>query len=119
VSPLALFGSALSALPIIPRGLVDQVKIKSGIQRAKRAMSPDVIRIMYSLAEDWTGQHSLFFRVILSDNASSPHRLPETTQRVSSRILSEIHAHELGLQTYFNLRSESEQAKLREPAWEP
>jgi hypothetical protein len=107
------------AVPIVPRGLVDQVKIKNGVQRAKRALSPDVIRIVYSLAEDWTGQHSLFFRVILSDKASAPHRLPETTQRVSSRILTEIHVHELGLQTYFNFRSESEQAKLREPAWEP
>ncbi|HYL38632.1 MAG TPA: hypothetical protein VEV17_22130 [Bryobacteraceae bacterium] len=25
----------------------------------------------------------------------------------------------LGLSPYFNFRSESEQAKLREPAWEP
>ena len=89
------------------------------MHKAKRALSPDVIRIMYSFGLDWTGDQSLYFRIILSDKASSPHRLPEITQRVTARILSEIHAHELGLQTYFNFRSQSEQAKLREPAWEP
>ena len=45
--------------------------------------------------------------------------LGETTQRIMSRILREIQADELGLQTYFNFRSQSEQARLREPAWEP
>jgi len=74
---------------------------------------------MYSSALDWTGQDSLFFRIILSDSASSPERLAETTQRVAAKILTEIRAHELGLQIYFNFRSKSEQAELREQAWEP
>ncbi len=105
-------------MPIVPRGLVDQSKIRAGVKHAERALAPDVLRIMYSFAEDWTGGDSLFFRIILSDRASSPSRLSATTDRVKNKIREAIKAHELGLQTYFNFRSQSEQARLREPAWE-
>jgi hypothetical protein len=105
-------------VPIVPRGLVDQSKIKVGVQRAERALAPDVIRIMYSFAEDWQGNTSLFFRIVISDTASSPDRLRNTTQRIITKVLQEIKAQELGLQAYFNFRSKSEQAILREPSWE-
>jgi hypothetical protein len=107
-----------SVVPSIPRGLVDRAKIKAGVDRAKRALQPDVIRIMYSFAEDWTGKVSLFFRIVISDAAATPGRLGGTTQRIERKILSETKAEELGIQAYFNFRSRSEQAELREPAWE-
>jgi hypothetical protein len=106
-------------VPIAPRGLVDQHKIKAGVERAKRALRPDVDRIMYSFTQDWTGEESLFFRIIISDASAAPNRLSATTKRITSKILSAIEAEDLGLQTYFNFRSQSEQAKLKEPAWEP
>lgn len=99
--------------------MVDQSKLKANVQKAQRALQPDVVRIMYSFAVDWQGEQSLFFRVILSDAASVPNRLRETTQQVRLKIMTEIKADELGLQCYFNFRSRSEQAALREPAWEP
>ena len=106
-------------MPIVPRGLVDQGKIKSSVERAERALQPNVIRIMYGLMLDWTDEQSLFFRIIISDAAAAPSKLRETTQRIRRKILAEIRADELGLQTYFNFRSQTEQAKLRDPAWEP
>ena len=106
-------------MPVVPRGLVDQAKIKAGVDLAKRALQPDVVRIMCSFAEDWTGKVSLFFRIVISDAAAAPSRLGENAQRIQRKILSGIKAEELGIQTYFNFRSQSEQAKLREPAWEP
>ena len=105
-------------MPIVPRGLVDQGKIRAGVQRAERALAPDVIRIMYAFAEDVQGNISLFFRIVISDAASTPARLRETTQRIIAKVLHEIKAEELGLQTYFNFRSKSEQAMLRDPFWE-
>lgn len=105
-------------MPILARGLVDQAKIKAGIQRAERALAPDVVRILYSFTPDWTGETSLFFRVLLTDAASTPSRLRQTTQKARKKILAEIKADDLGLQTYFNFRSQSEQAVLREPAWQ-
>ncbi len=88
------------------------------MNRAERALSPDVVRIMYSFAEDAQGNFSLFFRIVISDAASSPKKLRQTTQRIIARVLREIKAEELGLQTYFNFRSESEQATLRDSFWE-
>jgi hypothetical protein len=98
--------------------LVDQGKIRTGVQRAERALEPDVVRIMYSFAENVDGEISLFFRVVISDQAAAPNRLRETTQRIINKVLHHIRADELGLQTYFNFRSRSEQALLKEPAWE-
>lgn len=108
----------MNTVPIVPTGLVDQSKIKVGVQRAERTLAPDVIRIMYSFAEDWQGNISLFFRIVISDKASSPDRLRNTTQRIITKILHEIKAQEVGLQAYFNFRSKSEQSMLREPSWE-
>lgn len=108
----------MNSVPIVPRGLVDQSKIRVGVQRAERTLAPDVIRIMYSFAEDWQGNISLFLRVVISDAASSPNRLRNTTQRIITKVQHEIKAQELGLQTYFNFRSKSEQEMLREPFWE-
>jgi hypothetical protein len=73
---------------------------------------------MYSFAEDWQGNVSLFFRIVIADAAAAPTRLRNTTQRSIEKILREVKADELGLQTYFNFRSKSEQAELREPFWE-
>ena len=105
-------------MPIVPRGLVERSKIKAGVLRAERALAPDVIRIMYSFAEDGQGNISLFFRIVISDQAAAPNRLRETTQAIIAKVLREIKADELGLQTYFNFRSKSEQDILREPSWE-
>jgi hypothetical protein len=92
--------------------------MRADVQRAERSLAPDVIRIMYSLAEDWQGTISLFFRIVISDNAAAPSRLRQTTHKIIGKILHEVKAEELGLQTYFNFRSKSEQDALREPFWE-
>jgi hypothetical protein len=105
-------------VPLVPPGLIDQAKIGAAVQELERVLAPDVIRIMYSVTLDWMGETSLFFRVVISDAASAPARLRETTQRIIATILQEIKAEELGLQTYFNFRSRSEQEMLREPFWE-
>jgi hypothetical protein len=105
-------------VPIVPRGLVDQSKIRAGVQRAERALAPAVLRIMYNFASDVMGEYSLFFRIMIADRIAAPNHLRENTQRIMARVLREIKADDLGLQTYFNFRSESEQALLRDSFWE-
>jgi len=105
-------------VPIVPRGLVDQSEIRTAVQQVEGDLAPNVIRIMYSYSLDWTGAESLFFRIILSDEASSPKNLRQTTQQIIAKILQDINAEDLGLQTYFNFRSKSEQDMLQEPFWE-
>jgi len=60
----------------------------------------------------------LFFRVLLSDAASAPNKLRQTTQKIEAKILAEIKADELEVLTYFNYRSKAEQAKLRDSIWD-
>jgi hypothetical protein len=73
---------------------------------------------MYAFADDVQGNIPLFFRIVISDAVSTPAKLRETTQRIIAKVLREINAEELRLQTYFNFRSKSEQAMLLDPFWE-
>lgn len=102
---------------MVPLGRVNQAQIASAVKSAEAALAPDVVRIRYSFGTDWTGDPSIFFRVVLSDDASRKTQLSETAQRVALTILNEVDAEQLGLHSYFNFRSLSEQAQLKEPAW--
>ena len=104
-------------MPIVPRGFVNQAELDQAIRRAEDALRADVVHIRYGLREDWSGSGAVFFRVLLTDNASERRHLPEVARRVALRIDQEVQPDNFGLQSYFNFRSESEQEKLREPAW--
>lgn len=101
----------------VSSGFVHQQRIDQGLSTATKTLSPDVVHIRYSLGEDWSGAGAVFFRVILSDQASKRANLRQVARRVSGTVLNAVQPEELGLQAYFNFRSESEQAKLREEAW--
>ncbi len=103
---------------IVQRGPIDQSKLREAVRKAERGLAPDVVRIMFGLAENSTGEISLFFRIVISDDDAKPNRLRESTQRIIGRVSEEIRADELGLETYFNFRSRSEQAALKDPFWE-
>ena len=104
-------------MAIVSSGLVSQRKLTAGVERARRALSADVVRIRYDIGTDWIGTPSVFFRIILTDKASKPENLREVAQRVSLKLMNEAKTDESGLHAYFNFRSRSEQAKLKEPAW--
>jgi hypothetical protein len=105
-------------MPIVPRVYVDQSQIATKVEKARKALSPDVVRIRYDIGEDWSGSPSVFFRIVLSDAASRVANLRDVTQRVSRRIEAEVGPDKLGLEAYFNFRSVSEQRTMKEPAWE-
>jgi hypothetical protein len=92
-------------------------EVDAGIKKAEKSLAPDVVRIRYNFAPDWSGDPSIFFRVVLSDDASRKQRLSKTAQRVALVVLNQIRAEERGLHAYFNYRSLSEQNELKEPAW--
>jgi hypothetical protein len=96
---------------------VHQQRIDQGVTSAAKALAPDVVRIRYSFGEDWSGADAIFFRVLLSDDASRRDRLREVARKVTSTVFREVAPDELGLEAYFNFRSASEQAQLKEEAW--
>jgi hypothetical protein len=104
-------------VPFVPRGFVNQQEIAAGVQRATHALSQTVVRIRYDFGQDWTGDPSIFFRVVLTDEAAKKPRLNDIANAIALILMREVKAEEQGLHSYFNFRSAAEQAKMKEPAW--
>jgi len=88
------------------------------VDRIAAALSPDVVRIRLDVGRDWSDDPAVYFRVILSDAASRRDRLSEVARRVRSRLDEELSLWESDHIPYVKFRSESEQAQLREAAWD-
>jgi hypothetical protein len=105
-------------MPLVPSGFVKQADIAKVAEDVAKDLRPDVLRIRCSLGEDWSGDPAVFFRIVLSDNASKPGRLSGVTRRVAEKLVSAVQPSELGLLPYYNYRSASEQAQLKDEAWD-
>ena len=101
----------------VPIRYVKESDIADAVQAAARDLAPEVVRIRYNIGEDWTGDPAIFFRVLLSDEASKEEGLLGVMERVESRLVDELKPRDLGLFTYFNFRSKSEQDDLKEESW--
>ncbi len=104
-------------MPYVPIGFVNQQDIDAAVQRATKALAPTVVRIRYDFGPDWTGDPSIFFRIVLADEAAKRPKLSDLAQTVELILLREVKVEEQGLHAYFNYRSLSEQDNLKEPAW--
>jgi hypothetical protein len=104
-------------MPLTPAGFVHQAEIESAIQRVENRFAQQVDHINYSLGENWIGAPSIFFRVVVRDEASQMDRLRELARQVSISLMNEAKTDENGLSAYFDFRSAAEQAKLQEKAW--
>ena len=88
----------------------------AAIRRVQQSIGSDVVRIRYEIAEDWSGQWAIFFRIVLTDDAAR-RRLREVATRVVWELDQQLDFPGLGVFPYHNFRSLSEQAMLQEPAW--
>jgi hypothetical protein len=99
--------------------VANEAEIDRRIKDVERKLAPDVAWIRYSVTLDSTGEESIYFRIVLSDQASRQRRLRAVTEHVESELSEMIGFDDFGLNLYFNYRSRSEQAELKEPAWRP
>ncbi len=100
-----------------PRALTMQAEIEAAVQDVASRVRPDVERIRYDIEQDWSGDWGIFFRVTLSDDASSPRRLHDVASDVVERMSERLDFPSLGVFDYYNFRSHAEQKELREEAW--
>jgi hypothetical protein len=100
-----------------PSAIVKQPEINTVISEAVKQLAPDVVHIRYDIGQDWSGDWAIFFRVVLSDNASNAPRLHEVAREVAEQLAERLDFLSMGLLPYYNFRSVSEQAVLREEAW--
>jgi hypothetical protein len=104
-------------VPYIPGALANTAKLDADVNRAARALAGDVVQVYYEIGFDLIGNPSIFFKVVLSDQASRPGRLREVAQRVALKLMNEVKTDQKGIHAYFNFRSRSEQAKMKDPTW--
>ena len=113
IQPSQALNKAINALQ---RG--DKHAARSWAQIAA-ALAPDVVKVRHTLTTDSTSSAAIFFRALLSNRASKPDRLYETTERITAKILEIVQPQDrFGMEAYFNFRSESEQAKMHDAYWE-
>jgi len=91
-------------------------EINAAVSEVVRLLGPDVVHIRYDIGRDWSGDRAIFFRVLLSDEASRT-RLRDVTTQVVWRLAERLDFPSMGLFPYHNFRSVSEQDVLREEAW--
>jgi hypothetical protein len=73
------------------------------------------VNLRYTIDNDWSGDPAVFFWITLSDEAAHPTVLPQTTRQIRNFITQQLDpAGQWDLIPYFNFRSQSEQAKLKE-----
>ena len=101
----------------LPRAFAQQPPFQAAVARAAQRLAPDVVNIIPTLGNDWSGAPAVFFMVILDDAASRREQLLRVTNQVSSFIVQQVQPLEQwGVLPYFNFRSQSEQARINQHA---
>jgi hypothetical protein len=101
---------------IQPLAVTKEDEIEAASRRVEQIIGPDVIRIRHEIGLDWTGEWSIFFRIVLTDDAAR-NRLRDLGTKIVWELSRQLDFPALGVHPYHNFRSQSEQAVLREPAW--
>ncbi len=87
------------------------------MRRAAQYLGADVVHIKFEIGIDVMGFASIFFNIVLTDEASRPARLRDVTQHVALTLMNQLRTDENGVHAYFNFRSQSEAASMKDPAW--
>jgi len=101
----------------VPTAFAQEARFQATVTRVAQRLAPHVVSIIPTLGNDWSGEPAVFFMVILSDAASRRDQLLKISNQVSEAIVRDVQPLEQwGVLPYFNFRSQSEQAKLNQPA---
>jgi hypothetical protein len=99
---------------ILSRGVVQPTELVKHLD-ALTPFPPGVVNLRYTLENDWSGDPAIFFWITLSDEAARRAVLSQTSRRIMDFITQRLDpVGQWGLVPYFNFRSQSEQAHLKE-----
>ena len=102
----------------IARAFVQQAQLDEAVGNLKPELGSDVVTLRYTLGQDWSGEPAIFFRVVLSEQASRRDQLRSSTKQIENTIMQRLQPlEEWGVLPYFSFRSMAEQAALQEEAW--
>jgi hypothetical protein len=86
---------------------VDEVVKRIGTLQSKYAGNPLIDRIEHEIGSDWSGEPSLFLKVILSPGWHDDARLKSLASDLRLDRLHIIHAEDVGLHSYLNFVSQN------------
>jgi len=100
------------------RGIAQAAELQKKLNSIMPQPSPGVVKWRHTFGNDWAGDPAIFFWVTLSDDASTKDKLSQTTEGFK-RVFSESidFQNDWDLIPYFNFRSESEQALLKDEVY--
>lgn len=99
----------------VPTAFAQQAQFQAAVSRTAQQLRPNVVDIITTLGNDWSGEPAAFFMVILSNAASQRDQLLRVTNQVSNAIVQMVQPLEQwGVLPYFNFRSEAEQARINQ-----
>lgn len=99
-----------------PRTAADT--LAEDVDAMAKYLRPDVVRIRYTVGEDWHGDPAIHFRVLLSDAAAQRPCLLATTTVVETELREALDFTAMKLLDYYSYRSVAEQAALKCEEWE-
>jgi len=102
---------------IVPAIFVNVPQLQADVRRAEKSLGSDVVRINFEIGSDVMGFDSIFFNIVLTDEASRPDQLRFVAQHVALTLMNQLKTDENGVHAYFNFRSQSEVAGTKDPAW--
>jgi hypothetical protein len=91
-------------MSIVASESVQQDEIRERVKRLQQlfADDPEVASIDYRLAQDWSGDDSIFIKVFLSSTAPSAEVVIRLSRQISSALFEVLRSEDLGLHAYFN-----------------
>lgn len=97
-------------MPIVASELVQQDEVLERVKRLQElfAKEPDIARIDYRLAQDWSGDSSIFVDVVLKRTALPVAVITRLSKEIAAALLRVVRSEELGLHAYFNFVSQPE-----------
>jgi hypothetical protein len=98
----------------LPRGVAQPTELIKHLNTLEPFPS-GVVNLRYTVDNDWSGDPAIFFWITLSDEAARPAVLSGNSRRIMEFITQRLEPmSQWGLIPYFNFRSQSEQAYLKE-----
>ena len=100
----------------VPVAASKQEAVKAAIDEVVEAFAPNVIYIRYNFDEDWIGDPAIYFRVLLSDEASKEENRHTIAVRIRRMLDDRLDFREMGY-SYVRFRSLSEQQMMKDLDW--
>jgi hypothetical protein len=94
-------------MPIVASGLVQQDEVRERVKRLQElfANDPEIARIDHRLAQDWSGDYSIFVDVLLNRATPPPAVVARLSEQIGTALFRVVRSEELGLHSYLNFLS--------------